>query len=278
MYSYYRMSSASGPSFNFFSDRLAEIISKTIKQQMSRSDPSSTLTPKLEQMIEQQQQTNAQLGHLVTAVSQLNERVQENTQRMEANASRSFWKKMVWEVPPVVLAVLLAFGINSWWRGVREQQRADLAVESIVEEVEKNVSTLKSSIERNSARIPKLNASAQLLEEASDSLARIEGLGIDNFELTEAAWQTVVMSNSLASIDNNLLMNAAKIYDEQLGRERRIDDYIASQYSRDFSFFRSLDNIEMNVAFIENLVKKDKYLLRISREFLEKYGSNIEEK
>ena len=52
-------------SSNFFGDRLAELISKTIKKQLAQSDKSSVLQPRLEQMVEQQQQTNTQLSHLV---------------------------------------------------------------------------------------------------------------------------------------------------------------------------------------------------------------------
>ena len=272
------MDNASGPPpFNFFSDRIAEIIGKTIKQQMAKSNDTDTLTPKLEQMIEQQQQTNAQLGHLVTAVGQLHKRVEENTQQITENATRSFWKKMVWEVPPVVLAVLLAFGINSWWRGLKEQQRADLAVENIISEVEKNVSTLKRSIKRNSARIPKLNSSIDILKANPDSTASIRGRGIDNLELTEAAWQTVTMSSSLTSINESFLMDAARIYDTQIRREKRIDDYIASIYSREPSFFNSSSSIELNIVFIENLVRGDESLIRISQDFLEKYDQHSEE-
>ena len=64
------MDSSSTPPFNFFGERLAEIIKKAIKQQMSQSGGTDTLKPELKAMVEQQQQTNAQLGHLVTAVSQ----------------------------------------------------------------------------------------------------------------------------------------------------------------------------------------------------------------
>ena len=151
------MDTSSGPPpFNFFGERLAEIIKKVIKQQMSQSGSTDQLAPKLQAMIEQQQQTNAQLAHLVTAVSQLNEQGQKNNRR---NARYPFWKKMALEVPPVVLAVLLAFGINSWWQGVKEQQRADLAVANVVKEIRKNRSLVETNTERNGQRLPKLAAS-----------------------------------------------------------------------------------------------------------------------
>ena len=263
------MDSSSGPPpFNFFGERLAEIIKKAIKQQMSQSGSADQLAPKLQAMIEQQQQTNAQLGHLVTAVSQLNERVQENNQR---NARYPFWKKMALEVPPVVLAVLLAFGINSWWQGVKEQQRADSAVANVVKEIWKNMSTVEVNVEKNSQRLPKLAVSIALLKANPEDTITLEGRGIDNFELTQAAWQALVISNSLSAIDENMVMDAAEIYDTQLKRESRVEGYLSSLYTRDPSFFSSLNSLIINEAFIENFLKVDRRLLKLYGEFLEKY-------
>ena len=263
------MDTSSGPPpFNFFGERLAKIIKKAIKQQMSQSGSTDQLAPKLQAMIEQQQQTNAQLGHLVTAVSQLNERVQENNRR---DARYPFWKKMALEVPPVVLAVLLAFGINSWWQGVKEQQRADLAVANVVKEIRKNMSTVEVNAEKNSQRLPKLAVSIALLKANPKDTITLEGRGIDNFELTQAAWQALVISNSLSAINENMVMDAAEIYDTQLKRESRVEEYLSSLYTRDPSFFSSLNSLIINEAFIENFLKVDRRLLKLYGEFLEKY-------
>ena len=81
------------PPSNFFGDRLAELIGKAIKKQMAQSNADHALKPKLAEMVEQQQQTNAQLGHLVTAVTQLKQ-LQENQQRSIPTPAPSFWKKM----------------------------------------------------------------------------------------------------------------------------------------------------------------------------------------
>ena len=263
------MDTSSGPPpFNFFGERLAEIIKKAIKQQMSQSGSTDQLAPKLQAMIDQQQQTNAQLAHLVTAVSQLNEQVQENNRR---NARYPFWKKMALEVPPVVLAVLLAFGINSWWQGVKEQQRADLAVANVVKEIRKNKSLVETNTERNGQRLPKLAASIALLEANPEDPVKLEGRGIDNFELTQAAWQALVISNSLSAIDENMVMDAAEIYDTQLKRESRVEGYLSSWYTRDPSFFSSLNSLIINKTFVENFLKVDRRLLKLYGEFLEKY-------
>ena len=265
------MSKSSGsPPFNFFSDRIAEIIRQTIKQQMSRSESAE----KLAQMIEQQQQTNAQLGHLVTAVSQLNERVQTNTQRMERNAARSFWRKMVWEVPPVVLAVLLAFGINSWWQGMKEQQRADAAVASIISEIKTNIEILERNISKNEVEIEKTLSLVQKLTNGKKDSTDYRG-GIHIFTLTESAWQTATLGNSFQLIDNQLVIEAAEIYNLQLSREGRINNYFSNLFSP--ASFRNdspsvLLFLKARRAFLSNLTDNDKYILRLYREFLEEYN------
>ena len=264
------MDSSSGPPpFNFFGERLAEIIKKAIKQQMSQSGSADQLAPKLQAMIEQQQQTNAQLGHLVNAVSQLNERVQENNRR---NTRYPFWKKMALEVPPVVLAVLLAFGINSWWQGAKERQRADLIVVNLISEIKKNQQELERNIADNARRIPKLNALINALSVNPNDTSLVRGTGLDNYELTEAAWQTAILSNSFSAIDENIIMDAAKIYNLQLKRDDRTNEYLGSTYSRALSFFGSLDNISLHRAFLENLLQSDRNILRLYQTFLEKHG------
>lgn len=262
-------------SFNFFGERLAEIIKKTIRQQMKQSGGTSELTPPLEAMVEQQRQTNEQLSRLAEAVGQLHHELQKNSQ---ATASRRglasrFWRKMALEVPPVVLAVLLAFGINSWWQGVKEQQRAELIVANVISEVKKNKQDLERNIADNAKRLPKLNALVEALSANPNDTSLTRHTGIDNYELTEAAWQTAILSSSFGSIDADIIMDAAKIYNLQLKRDARINEYIGSAYTRNLSFFGTLDNIILHKGFVENLIKSDRNILKLYQAFLEKYGS-----
>lgn len=224
-------------------------------------------------MVEQQQQTNAQLGHLVTAITQLKQ-LQEDRQRSIPTSTPSFWKKMALDVPPVVLAVLLAFGINSWWQGLKEQRQADLAVGRLVSEIEGNAATLETNLQRNAERIPKLKASIAVLEANPDDTVGLGGRGIDNIELTEAAWQMVTLSDAFGAIDEDIVLDAALIYNLQLKREIRINDYQGAVWSRDFSFHSSINDFRLNEAFIENLNSIDQQLLRLYREFLAKYDQS----
>ena len=273
------MDNASGPPpFNFFSDRLAEIIKKTIKSQMAQANTADRMQPTLERMVEQQQQTNAQLGHLVTAVSQLGEWVQENTQRIEHNAARRnatpLWKKMALEVPPVVLAVLLAFGINSWWQGVKEEQEATLAVESIIAEIKENDVTLKRNIAKNEAEEKIIAAKIQKIESGEGDSVNAQG-PIHMFTLTEAAWQTASLSNVFKNINRDLLMDAAEIYNKQLSREDRIDNYFSTILFSSETFQEDrqakLIHLRARQSFLAFLTGSDQYKRRLYRQFLEKY-------
>ncbi len=272
------MDATSGPPpFNFFGERLAEIIKKTIKQQMAQSDQKDTLGPKLEQMIEQQQQTNAQLGHLVTAVSQLSERVQENTERMNQNAARRnaappFWKKMALEVPPVVLAVLLAFGINSWWQ---QRQRAQVAAEAranIIDEVQRNLSLLEPTYEENQRRIVTMKELVQQARAYPDTL--LQSIGVSVAPATDAAWQTAHLTGAVQNLDRTFIQNAADLYGLQKEVREVLYASVAAQNSIDsYRPENLIPSLMADASVIENYADGSQFVIRRYRQFLEKYSS-----
>ena len=276
-------SQSSPPPFNFFGDRLADIIKQAIKQQMAQSDRQSAAeqdepNPQVTEMIEQQQQTNAQLGHLVTAVSQLSDRMEENTREVKHNAAPPFWKKMALEVPPVVLAVLMAFGINSWWQGVKEERKADLAVESIIAEIKENDATLERNIALNEAEIEGISAKIQSIENGEGDSVDAQG-PVHIFALTEAAWQTASTSSVFQNIDKNLIMDAAEIYNLQLSREDRIDGYFFTVLSSPESFQEDnqskLIRLKTRRSFLGILLETDRTRQGDYRQFLRKYDQSV---
>lgn len=268
------MAQSNPPPFNLFGERLAELVKKTIKSQMAQADRRDTLEPKLTEMVEQQQQTNAQLGHLVTAVSQLHERVQENTQHVRHSATRPFWKKMALEVPPVVLAVLLAFGINSWWQQVKEEREAESTVVSIIAEVKENDATLERNIALNESEMDIIDAKIQEIESGRGDSVDARG-PVHIFALTESAWQAASMGGVFQNINRELVMDAAEIYNLQLSREERINSYFFSVLSSPESFQTDdqskLTRLKTRRFFLVILSESDRTRRGDYRQFLKKY-------
>ena len=261
-------------SSNFFGDRLAELISKTIKKQLAQSDKSSVLQPRLEQMVEQQQQTNTQLSHLVKYASQLSDQLQENTQQVQKAATLPFWKKMALEVPPVVLAVLLAFGINSWWQQRQQVQIAAEAKKNIIDEVERNLQTLGKSYEENQRRLSKIEVRIQRAENSFDTL--VEGTGVQVFPLADAAWQTAHIIGAIQDFDPIFIQEAAYVYGLQ--KDIKEELFIAVSAVYDINVYKTRNilpalNIEKDI--IKEYTESSEVVIRYCREFLKKYDQPI---
>ena len=67
-------------------------------------------------------------------------------------------------------------------------------------------------------------------------------------------------------------MDAAEIYNLQLQREHKIQGYLSSIYTRESVMNNLVGLIRLNKMFIVDLKDDDEYILRLYREFLEKYG------
>ena len=282
------MDAKSGPPpFNLFGERLAEIIKKAVKQQMAQSDQKNPLSPKLEQMVEQQQQTNAQLSHLLTAISQLNERIERSASRRNAeprnaeprnaeprNAEPPFWKKMALEVPPVVLAVLLAFGINSWWQ---QRQRAQVAANSkanITREVKRNLATVENNYEGNKRNIVMMKELIQQAKASPDSL--IQGTGVKVFPLTDAAWQSSYLTGAIRDLDHSFIQDAATIYGLQEDIKAELYGTLSALTGIDtYQPENTISSLMIETDLIKEYIGDSELIMRYYREFLEKYGDEM---
>ena len=124
-------------------------------------------------------------------------------------------KKALWQIISefisVVFAVLLALGLNSYKQNVDAEAEAERIKDSIIKEVELNLSRVDSTLYKN-----------QDYANYLDSLVRMDpddGNGFYfayDFELlTSSAWQLSQNNSVTNSLNEDLLIEAAAIYQTQ---------------------------------------------------------------
>lgn len=253
-------------------ERVAELLKHQLNKPSDQAEQQEKLSEALERLIAQQQQTNDHLQKLQSsteAQTQAFRNWQETTRR---SASKQFLRKMALEIPPVVIAVLLAFGINSWWQNLKQQRLTDIARENIIEEVKSNYFTLQKNIEDNRKRIPKIKSSLEtLLENPSDTIDNA-GRGIDIYTLTEAAWEAANSSGILSNLNQDFVLDAYKIYNLQLQRDAQgfTSGITVEMYKPENKRFMLM----RNQSFIKNLIGNDEFLLKLYDNFLEEYATS----
>ena len=92
---------------------------------------------------------------------------------------------MLIEVPPVVLAVLLAFGINSWW----QQRRADLAAEkayrNIITELKINLGICNQIVRVEEQNLQRLETEINEVSQGDIDFEGKYGEGFFNYSVAE---------------------------------------------------------------------------------------------
>ncbi|WKN42569.1 hypothetical protein [Tunicatimonas pelagia] len=139
-------------------DAMAERVAETIKRQLTKADGQSE---QAKQLVAQQQKTNELLEKLHNSIEAQTEEFRDWRESTRRSVSKAFLRKMLVEIPPVVIAVLLAFGINSWWQQRRADINAEKAYRNIVSELSSNFYVCQSIIETDTRNLEKLQAEIQ---------------------------------------------------------------------------------------------------------------------
>ena len=123
-----------------------------------------------------------------------------------------FWSNMLIQIPPVVVAVLLAFAVNSYWSAHQQDKLVAQSLQNINRELSHNLDLYNRIIELDQRNLANLNAEIATLavNGYNDSVSYGEGLNI--FTLTEGAWQAASLSNAITSFEPDRLEDLSNIY------------------------------------------------------------------
>lgn len=123
-----------------------------------------------------------------------------------------FWRNMLVQIPPVVVAVLLAFAVNSYWSAHQQNKLVTQSLDNINRELSHNLDLYNRIIELDKRNLANLNAEIVALAQTgyNDSVSYGEGLNI--FILTEGAWQAASLSNAITNFDPDRLEELSNIY------------------------------------------------------------------
>ena len=238
----------------------------------SERQASERLEAVLERLVAQQEQTNEHLRQQQVSQEATTQELRDWRAATQRSFAQTFLRKMALEVPPVVLAVLLAFGINSWWQNNKQEHLTRIARENIVREMQVNQARLENNVQNNRNRVGEISSSIERLSQEPADTAAIPALGVDMYALTEAAWRAAGLSGTLPSLDQEFAVAASKIYQVQLIRSDQIQGYLTSM--TDVATKKPenlLPSVLQNKAILEDMVHNDEFLLRLYNEFLEKY-------
>ena len=271
-------------------DRMAELLKRQFEKQSaagpknasagdaserraSERQASERLEAVLERLVAQQEQTNEHLRQQQISQEATTQELRDWRATTQRSFAQTFFRKMALEVPPVVLAVLLAFGINSWWQNNKQEQLTRIARENIVREMQNNQAALENNIRNNQSRVVEVSTYLKKHTQDPTDTANTPMLGVEMYTLTEAAWAAAGLSGVLPNLDQKFVMAASKIYQVQLTRSGQIEGYLTSMTGVETKKAENLlPSVLQNEAILNDMVHNDEFLLRLYTEFLDKYG------
>ncbi len=143
-------------------------------------------------------------------------------------------KEAALEVTGIVFAVLLALWLESWRDDMELQQRADDARERIRLEIVANRLELVDSIEQNDSNMKAITAAIRARGGDEGAAPLIDTIGpylaISSSSLSDSAWTSAKVTEVLARMPADEVMNFAGVYDTQ-GYYRDYAHFFMRQYT-----------------------------------------------
>ena len=242
--------------------------------------PNSSAVASVDEKLDQ---TNDYLAQLLRHSEKLTDNTikhQQNVVRRQ-RGWRTFLRKMAIEVPPVVLAVLLAFGVNSWWQQRRAEQVAAQSMDNIIAETQANLVLYERVIRLDRRNLRRLNRQISDVKAGiihQDTLygaGRGYGQGINTFVMQEGAWQAATLTGGIERFSPDLIQDASEVYSRI--HFRNVDHAGFSfggyeRYQEETLLAYLLENQDILLDHISNC----SYDMKIIRSFLKKYDPAFE--
>lgn len=130
--------------------------------------------------------------------------------------SNNWFGHTVFESALIIVGIILGFIVNEWREDIERQERADAALDRIIQELELNRSAVAlvlpyhqqvaSDLKALLPDPPKKPFIETLLQDVATG-------GIGDLELLDTAWQTAIGRDALAPIDFTTVQEIADVYD-----------------------------------------------------------------
>jgi YjjG family noncanonical pyrimidine nucleotidase len=130
------------------------------------------------------------------------------------------WLTFLLEMVMIVFSILLALNLESWREGRKERELARNALQNISSEIRQNRKALSTVIPMHHKFTADLQKTIGKISELQKSAVdKDKGLGL-NFELRpphlyQAAWQTILSTQSLKKTDYQTILAIAELYEMQ---------------------------------------------------------------
>ena len=253
------------------------------RQQPPKRDeslPNADAAPSVDEKLDQ---TNDYLAQLLRH----SEKLTDNTIKHQQNAVRQqrgwriFLRKMAIEMPPVVLAVLLAFGVNSWWQQRRAEQVAAQSMANIIAETHANLNLYERVIRLDQRNLRRLNRQISdvragiIYQDTLLGAGRGYGQGINTLIMQEGAWQAATLTGGIGRFSADFIQDASEMYSKIHFRNIEHAEFRSSGYERyqeETLLASLLENQDVLLDHISNCT----YDMGIIRSFLEKYNPAFE--
>lgn len=254
---------------NSISQKMAELLEQ---QQSVQAQQNETMNEHLQQLVRLQQENNQQISSLSKSVSQLDQRVEKSNDTLKSHRSNQLLRKMLIEVPPVVLAVLLAFGINSWWQQRRANINAEKAYRNIVNELKNNMYLMTGIVSEEEKELRSLQK--EILEVENGNIDPNQNYGgyFNTLPLRDAAWQTAGLSNALSYFEDSLIMDLSWVYETARAQQEFKQLTLTLDQTQKYNEETLLPYLKVNFMLLKGHIGQTKTTLEVHRDFLEKYG------
>lgn len=169
------------------------------------------------------------------------------------------WTQLLVEAVLVISSVLLALALNNWNQNRIEENRAEQALQNIVNEIEYNAEVVKKAIDYNSS----------LIREMEEDPNR--GVTLKPANIRDFAWETAQASGAVSNLEFPVISIAAEIHELQEGYKQQISIsteliYEANMRGRDYFADRD-ENFFLNTMY--DIRTREKMLLDKYEEALE---------
>lgn len=129
----------------------------------------------------------------------------------------------------VVLAVLVALGVDEYWEGLEERELAKTARSRVVAEVGANIDELLNNREKNQTLLRDINE--VLAADAAGEASVITGVEYEVSLLGSDAWETARTTRAVHFMDFDIVNRISRVYRVQqlfLERQNQVVDAIAN--------------------------------------------------
>jgi hypothetical protein len=181
---------------------------------------------------------------------------------------RTTLKTLVIEVFSVVFAVLLALGLNNWWKEKSNERLGREALANIVMEMKNNMTDLDSAVVHLQIQLDSLILQEENYKNGIDSSL---SFGYSQSLLSTTAWQTANITQAVLHIDPEIIMEIASLYEVQ-----KVYADFGTQYFKQYSSLE-FNKKENRLNALRSNINQIKISLSISRQLREDYDNFFEE-